>query len=124
MAGGGDGYVCLAPADKACGDVSAFGAIGLTGNVREWTATWYRRDLYASTTPAGVIEPNDGVQKIVAGGGWRSREGAVICGTNKAVRPAEAFDDVGFRCAAEFWTVFRRLGANNSSGSSTKDKGN
>ncbi|MCX5669719.1 MAG: SUMF1/EgtB/PvdO family nonheme iron enzyme [Planctomycetota bacterium] len=123
LAGDGDGHVCLAPADEPCGDVSAFGALGLTGNVREWTATWYRRDLYASNTPAGVIEPDEGVQKIVAGGGWRSREAAAGCGTNEAVRPAEAFDDVGFRCAAGFWTVFRQFGAGNDGESSSKDKG-
>lgn len=123
LASGVDGHVGLAPADKPCGDVSAFGAIGLTGNVREWTATWYRRDLHASATPAGVIEPDDGVQKIVAGGGWRSRQEAAVCGTNQAARPAEAFDDVGFRCAADFRTVFRQLGAASDGNSCNKDKG-
>lgn len=35
-----DGYNLWAPVDQPPGDVSAFGVVGMAGNVQEWTATW------------------------------------------------------------------------------------
>ena len=108
LAGAGDGYAVLAPAGKCGSDVCAFGAMGLTGNVREWTSTWYRRDMYSRDNSAGPAEPETGTLKIVAGGSWRSDKAAAACGRFDRVKPGEAFDDVGLRCAAGFWAVLKR----------------
>lgn len=35
-----DGYNLWSPVDQPPGDVSAFGVVGMAGNVQEWTATW------------------------------------------------------------------------------------
>ncbi|MEO8353344.1 MAG: SUMF1/EgtB/PvdO family nonheme iron enzyme [Chthoniobacteraceae bacterium] len=35
-----DGYNFWNPVDKVSGDTSPFGAVGMAGNVAEWTATW------------------------------------------------------------------------------------
>ena len=98
------GLTCLAPADKPGVDESPFGVLGMTGNVREWTASWYAKDAYAKCPAETPEEPASGTMKLVKGGSFRT-------GPEKASRSApgdqckcgEAFEDVGFRCAMPFF---------------------
>jgi len=103
LKGAADGFAILAPA-AACGaDTGSFGLVGLTGNVREWTASWFAEDAFVRSDAAGAArEPATGVLKYIAGGSWRTRADAARCGTADKAKPGEAFDDVGFRCAADF----------------------
>lgn len=100
----GDTAGKLLPADRPGDDKSPFDVLGLTGNVREWTGTWHAKDAYAKCAAEAPQEPAAGTMKLVKGGSFRT-------GGDKAARTAgasmlkcgEAFDDVGFRCAAPFF---------------------
>jgi formylglycine-generating enzyme required for sulfatase activity len=109
----------------AGGDASAYGCLHMTGNVREWTRTWFAPALYAKASPDRPEEPAAGTLKIVAGGSWRTGADAASCESADKVKPGEAFDDVGFRCVAAFtlWDIARdpkrdtsRLGTPSPSG--------
>ena len=75
----------------------------MTGNVREWTATWFDRDLYAKTSADAPRDPDDGTLKVVQGGSWRTNADAAACDHHDKCKPNEAFDDVGFRCVQPFF---------------------
>jgi iron(II)-dependent oxidoreductase len=98
-----DGYAVLAPAAEPGQDVGPFGLLGLTGNVREWTASWFALDAYARTETDAPQEPQAGTMKIVKGGGWRTNAPTATCALTEKYRPAEALDDVGFRCVVPFF---------------------
>ncbi|MDK1032038.1 MAG: SUMF1/EgtB/PvdO family nonheme iron enzyme, partial [Planctomycetia bacterium] len=97
----------LVPAAAPGLDVSRYGAVAMAGNVREWTATWYAKDIYARAPADAPRGPEDGTLKIVKGGGWRTGPKIANINNYEKHKPAEAFDDIGFRCAVPF---FRRPG--------------
>jgi formylglycine-generating enzyme required for sulfatase activity len=74
----------------------------MTGNVREWTCTWYDREAYSRTPADRPREPADGTLKIVKGGSWRTDASQAACRAFERFKPTEAFDDVGFRCVRPF----------------------
>ena len=117
LSGGSDGYQVLAPASRPGGDRCAFGVVGLTGNVREWTNTWYRSDMYERPDLGMPADPAQGVVKIVAGGGWRTPRSDAVCARLDKAKPREAFDDVGFRCALTFSSVLADRRAQQATGS-------
>jgi len=103
LKGAKDGYLCLAPVKTPGVDVSAPGAVGLTGNVREWTSTWFSPQLYSEPSNTSAVEPANGTLKIVAGGSWRTDMDSAKTSNFGKHKPREAFDDVGFRCVIPFF---------------------
>ncbi|MCJ7543431.1 MAG: formylglycine-generating enzyme family protein [Phycisphaerae bacterium] len=91
------------PAEDPTADIGNFGAMHMTGNVREWTCTWYDPNAYARTPADHPEEPADGTLKIVKGGSWRTDASAAACRAFEKLKPTEAFDDVGFRCVRPFF---------------------
>jgi formylglycine-generating enzyme required for sulfatase activity len=103
LKGPADGQALLAPAAACTADASPLDVLALTGNVREWTASWQAADAYVKTDPRNPQSPANGSMKIVLGGSWRTGPDAARLGAADALRPGEAFDDVGFRCVQSFF---------------------
>lgn len=78
---------------------SPFGALGMAGNVQEFTNDWYDPGYYSvspSTDPPG---PASGQYKSARGGSFSiPRSGARASRRIQAI-PDAAYDDIGFRCA-------------------------
>jgi formylglycine-generating enzyme required for sulfatase activity len=101
----------LAEAAKPGEDVSPWGVLGMTGNVREWTSSWYAKDSYATTPADAPQEPAQGTLKMVAGGGFRSLPAQAACRQFERYGPREALDDVGLRCVMSFTLPSARIPA-------------
>jgi len=103
LAGAQDGFAVLAPVAQPGKDVSAAGPIGMTGNVREWTRTWYDKDAYARTPADDPREPEQGTMRVVMGGSWRTSARQAARDNTDKCRPGECMDDLGFRCMLPFF---------------------
>jgi len=53
---------------------NALGIYDMSGNVREWCQDWYGAKYYISSPSNNPQGPNDGVRRVVRGGGWRRTE--------------------------------------------------
>ena len=68
----GDAPAKLEPADRPGADKSPFDVLGMTGNAREWTCTWFAKEAYAKCSPEAPQEPDSGTMKLVKGGSFRT----------------------------------------------------
>lgn len=64
------------------------------GNVLEWVADWYDSSLQGGQDPQG---PQNGVHRVIRGGGWRSEAGLLRSGFHDGWGPGSRDSDVGFR---------------------------
>lgn len=96
----------VAPVKSYTSDRSEYGLFDMAGNVSEWTADWYKGYPGSDYTSKDFGEKF----KVVRGAAWGG-EGhyALRLFQRTAYRfnqpPNEAFNDVGFRCAADITTV-------------------
>ena len=75
---------------------SPYGAYDMTGNVKEWTADWYKD--YAGNPFKD--EFSDGTEvKVARGGSWRDKKYDVLGSCRFKYSLTHADDDLGFRCA-------------------------
>jgi formylglycine-generating enzyme required for sulfatase activity len=79
---------------------NAFGLFDMSGNVDEWCADASDGDrMVANASADGAIEPllQDGEQRLVRGGSYRSPAADCRCAARRALPPATAADWLGFR---------------------------
>lgn len=87
------------PAKTETGDVSAFGAVNMAGNVREFTVDAYRRDAYASLSGVNPQTTADTSTRVVRGGSWLDRAEPLRVNPSRRipVEGTETREDIGFR---------------------------
>jgi formylglycine-generating enzyme required for sulfatase activity/serine/threonine protein kinase len=97
---GDDGFAFSAPVGSYPGGASPFGALDMSGNVYEWVNDWWSGDYYAQSPLQNPQGPASGSLKISRGGGWCSGRFSLRTWAKLAAGPADASQQVGFRCAA------------------------
>jgi formylglycine-generating enzyme required for sulfatase activity len=97
-----DGFYFTAPAGSFAANRA--GVYDMLGNVWEWTGDWYD-SAYYSVSPAGNPQgPSSGDNRVARGGSWFCSPnycGAYSTHYRGASPPDRAFNNVGFRCAAD-----------------------
>jgi len=97
-----DGFFATAPV--ASYPPNAVGLFDMVGNAWEWCADWYGADYYAASPRRDPTGPASGERRVARGGSWFCSAG--YCGAYSthfrgASPPDRAFNNVGFRCAAD-----------------------
>lgn len=97
------GGEAVAPAAVGSKAANPFGLFDLAGNVDEWCVDCAAGEAQVTTftdTP-GIVEPlsDIGTNRIVRGGNFRSPATDCRCAARRALPPASARDDLGFRVA-------------------------
>ncbi len=91
---GGDGPQAVG---KRKDGASPYGALDMSGNVNEWTASWF--DGYAN---APTKQPDFGTTlKVVRGGAWWSGESLGQTWYREVSRPQARLTMIGFRCVRD-----------------------
>lgn len=91
------GGAAVQPVGSFPEDKSPYGCLDMAGNVKEWTASWYKPH-----GPTDFKSEDFGEKfKVVRGGSFLSSDKNYLRTTNRShVRPEEA-GDIGFRCAKD-----------------------
>ena len=84
-----DGFNYWAPVDAHPDDIGPFGAVGMAGNVEEWTATWVNHPDYP-----------DRQTPVVCGSSFASTRARNLHLTRRADSPRETIMTRGFRTAS------------------------
>jgi formylglycine-generating enzyme required for sulfatase activity len=84
-----DGFNYWAPVDAHPEDISAFEAVGMAGNVEEWTATWVNHPDYP-----------DRQTPVVCGASFASVRARDLNQTKRAASPEDTLMTRGFRTAS------------------------
>ena len=98
-----DGYYYTAPVGQY--PANALGLHDVIGNVWEWTADRYSSDYYHTSPVANPTGPLKGEHRVARGGSWfcsRNYCGAYSTHFRGSSPPDHTFNNVGFRCAADF----------------------
>jgi formylglycine-generating enzyme required for sulfatase activity len=80
-----DGYTWWAPVDAILSDRSAYGVIGMAGNVSEWTGTWDAGKTFV----------------VVRGGNFKSNSEQALLTSQLKEYPDAAAQALGFRTASD-----------------------
>ncbi len=91
------GAASISPVGSFPRDRSPYGCLDMAGNVKQWTASWYKP--YGPTD----FKSNDFGEKfrVVRGGSYLSKDKAYLRTSNRShARPDQA-GDTGFRCAVD-----------------------
>ncbi|MCA9246971.1 MAG: formylglycine-generating enzyme family protein [Planctomycetales bacterium] len=97
---GADGYRYLAPV--ASFPANSYGLYDMSGNVWEWCADWYDKQVYQKLGEANPSGPAEGIEKVRRGGSWLCAENyieAVKVYVRDSALPDDCTNHTGFRCA-------------------------
>ena len=73
------------------------GISDMAGNVSEWVFDWFAE--YTEEAQTNPVGPDDGVYKILRGGGFRDSSDALRVNDRVLANPKSRSEGVGFRCA-------------------------
>ncbi len=74
---------------------NGFGLCDMTGNVREWTATWSHP--YSDVPAVNPLGPDEGHLRITRGGSWKRDADAATVTYRSMTTPTSVSGEVGFR---------------------------
>jgi len=94
-----DGFLHAAPVAAFPDGRSPYGMLNMAGNVWELTADRYAADYYARSERVAPRGANDGNERVIRGGSWRSVPHLLRATQRGALAEHESRPDVGFRCA-------------------------
>lgn len=101
----GDGYKFLAPVDSFSNGKSPYGVFGMSGNVWQWTSTWYRCDLSRTLVDANQRKNPQGPlvssNKTLRGGSWINGTWTIRSTFRMSYAPETEEAIIGFRCAKD-----------------------
>jgi sulfatase modifying factor 1 len=85
--------------DSLAAGRSSAGAAHMSGNVAEWVADSYDPTVYQRMVAEQGPRPEEGGQKVVRGGSFRSVAYVARVSVRASRAPGSRWDDIGFRCA-------------------------
>ena len=84
------------------------GISDMAGNVSEWIFDWFAE--YTEESQTNPVGPDDGVYKILRGGGFRDSSDALREKDRVLANPKSRSEGVGFRCAVSSSALSNSLG--------------
>jgi len=87
------------PADRYPLGASPYGALNMTGNVREWVADWYDKDYYSVSPYKNPTGPKTGTERSLRSGSYDARWNDIETFQRFKHEPDSAGLSRGFRCA-------------------------
>jgi len=79
---------------------SLYGLLDMAGNVFEWVADIYDPEYYLNSPSVNPSGPDNGYERVIRGGSWRSPELYNRADARDSVDPMESQSaEIGFRCA-------------------------
>lgn len=94
------GYELLDPVRQHEEGQSVYGILNMSGNAREWTASWYDVNPQANGQRNSFAQTAAG-DRVVRGGSWANTEQGLDLTKRDKARPDVKDATIGFRCAQD-----------------------